>query len=56
MDKLISDIAASKVTDDEAAKMEKLIEALKKMESEPSSETNAQPDANSGLPEPNTPK
>ena len=55
MDKLIADIAASKVTDDEAAKMEKLIEALKKMESEPSSEANAQPDANSGSPEPNTP-
>ena len=55
MDKLIADIAASKVTDDEAAKMEKLIEALKKMESEPQSQANAQPDANSGSPEPNTP-
>ena len=55
MDKLIADIATSKVTDDEAAKMEILIEALKKMESEPSPEANAQPDANSGSPEPDTP-
>jgi hypothetical protein len=56
MDKLIADIATSKVTGDEAAKMEKLIEALKKMESEPQSQAPAQPDANSGSPEPNTPK
>jgi len=56
MDKLISDIAASKVTGDETEKMEKLIETLRKMESEPSPEANAQPNTSSSSPEPNTPK
>jgi hypothetical protein len=44
MDKLISDVAASKVTGDETAQMDKLVEAMQKMENEPKS------------PEPNTPK
>jgi hypothetical protein len=32
MDKLISDMSASKITDDETEKMEKLVEAMRKME------------------------
>jgi hypothetical protein len=46
MDKLITDIAASKVTGDEAAQMEKLVEAMKKLENE----------GEATPPEPNTPK
>jgi hypothetical protein len=48
MDKLISDVAGAKVTEDEEAKMEKLIDALKKLEDGQN--------AASGTPEPNRTK
>jgi hypothetical protein len=52
MDKLISDVAASKVTGDETAQMDKLVEAMKKMEDD----AKLQKGAVSSPSEPNTQK